>query len=148
MNKEFETIILNDEIEIKGFCNTIKREELIENAISALQNNPDDWAKKMYYGIKNYASFGDQREDHEYGYGPRHGTIVFSIGRGKNFDPSKKDIYIEFLIFFRDFRNETLKVNRSGYNYLLDFNDLIKEKNTFEMRLTEINNLFDNNASQ
>lgn len=33
-----------------------------------------------YFGVKNYAGFGDQREDHEYGFGPRHGSIVFSVG--------------------------------------------------------------------
>lgn len=33
-----------------------------------------------YFGIKNYEAFGDQREDHRYGYGPRHGSTVFSVG--------------------------------------------------------------------
>lgn len=36
--------------------------------------------KSEYVGIKNYDGFGDQRSDHRYGYGPRHGSIVFSIG--------------------------------------------------------------------
>jgi hypothetical protein len=33
-----------------------------------------------YIGVKNYSGFGDQREDHQYGMGPRHGDIVFRIG--------------------------------------------------------------------
>lgn len=33
-----------------------------------------------FIGVKNYDHFGDQRSDHQYGYGPRHGNIVFSIG--------------------------------------------------------------------
>lgn len=33
-----------------------------------------------YLGVKNYEAFGDQRSDHAYGYGPRHGSIVFSVG--------------------------------------------------------------------
>lgn len=33
-----------------------------------------------YFGVKNYDGFGDQRTDCEYGMGPRHGSIVFSIG--------------------------------------------------------------------
>lgn len=33
-----------------------------------------------YFGVKNYSHFGDQREDHQYGYGPKHGHIVFAIG--------------------------------------------------------------------
>jgi hypothetical protein len=32
-----------------------------------------------YMGVKRYAHFGDQREDHPYGYMPRHGGIVFSV---------------------------------------------------------------------
>lgn len=32
------------------------------------------------FGVKNYEGFGDQRNDSEYGMGPRHGSIVFSIG--------------------------------------------------------------------
>ena len=36
--------------------------------------------RKTYFGVKNYGGFGDQREDHKYGFGPRHGSIVFSIG--------------------------------------------------------------------
>ena len=33
-----------------------------------------------YLGVKNYDSFGDQRCDCQYGFGPTHGSIVFSIG--------------------------------------------------------------------
>ncbi len=36
-----------------------------------------------YIGVKNYDSFGDQREDHNYGMAPRHGHIVFQIGLTK-----------------------------------------------------------------
>lgn len=36
--------------------------------------------KKGYLGAKNYEGFGDQRSDHPYFYGPRHGSIVFRIG--------------------------------------------------------------------
>lgn len=35
--------------------------------------------RNEYIGVKNYDRFGDQREDHKIGYGPRHGSIVFSI---------------------------------------------------------------------
>jgi hypothetical protein len=36
--------------------------------------------RKEYIGVKNYEGFIHQREDHKYGYGPRHGSIVFSVG--------------------------------------------------------------------
>lgn len=32
-----------------------------------------------YIGCKNYDGFYCQREDHKYGYGPRHGSTVFKI---------------------------------------------------------------------
>lgn len=33
----------------------------------------------VYFGTKNYADWRGQREDHDYGYGPRHGATVFAI---------------------------------------------------------------------
>jgi len=39
--------------------------------------------KKMlttYYGIKSYDQWSSQRNDSQYGYGPTHGSIWFSIG--------------------------------------------------------------------
>ncbi len=35
---------------------------------------------KQYFGTKNYDRWTGQRSDHEYGYGPRHGSLVFSVG--------------------------------------------------------------------
>lgn len=54
---------------------------LIEEAIAKIQASGSEALKQEYLGIKNYAGFGDQREDHEYGYGPSHGSIVFRIER-------------------------------------------------------------------
>jgi hypothetical protein len=42
--------------------------------------NGGDKIGRCYFGVKNYDGFGDQRNDSEYGMGPRHGSIVFSIG--------------------------------------------------------------------
>jgi len=36
--------------------------------------------KREYFGAKNYDRWVGQRSDHEYGYGPRHGSIIFKIG--------------------------------------------------------------------
>lgn len=33
-----------------------------------------------YYGTKNYDRWQGQRSDHEYGYGPRHGSNCFEVG--------------------------------------------------------------------
>jgi hypothetical protein len=54
---------------------------LIEEAITQIQASGNDALEHRYLGIKNYAGFGDQREDPEYGCGPRHGSIVFRIER-------------------------------------------------------------------
>jgi len=35
---------------------------------------------RTYFGTKNYDAWSGQRCDSEYGYGPRHGSIVFSVG--------------------------------------------------------------------
>ena len=78
-----------------------EREYLIEEAIRLIQTSPQDAMVKQYLGIKNYAAFGDQREDHPYGMGPRHGSIVFSIGRCGDAPIVPEDV--EELIRIRDF---------------------------------------------
>jgi hypothetical protein len=87
------------------------RDGLIEEAIVAIQRDPTDALQARYFGIKNYASFGDQREDHEYGYGPKHGTIVFrierqSVMRGASASGSRKPLdgdAVYYLEAYRDF---------------------------------------------
>lgn len=54
------------------------RQQAIYDAIQLLKTKPDSF-DKMYIGVKNYDHFGDQRSDHELCYGPKHGSIVFSI---------------------------------------------------------------------
>lgn len=71
------------EVNVRGVPNTPDRKKLIELAIGAIQENPADALKAEYFGIKNYAHFGDQRSDHRYGMGPTHGSIVFEIGRNR-----------------------------------------------------------------
>lgn len=89
------------ELEICG----APRPRLIEEAISLIQSDPM-CLMKHYLGIKNYAHFGDQRCDCEYGMGPSHGHIVFSIGRS-NYGIGKEvelgDAHIYYLQAYRDF---------------------------------------------
>lgn len=35
---------------------------------------------RHYYGVKSYDRWNSQRSDSEYGYGPKHGSVWFSIG--------------------------------------------------------------------
>ena len=48
-------------------------------AIRGIATN-DGAIKKCYYGVKNYSSYTHQICDCDYGMGPRHGEVVFSIG--------------------------------------------------------------------
>lgn len=50
--------------------------------------------QKRYIGLKDYAHWIGQREDHKYGYGPSHGSIVFRIGvrRGVIGEPLSKGV--------------------------------------------------------
>lgn len=35
---------------------------------------------RVYFGTKNYDRWQGQRSDHDYGYGPKHGSVCFKIG--------------------------------------------------------------------
>jgi len=83
-----------------------EREYLIEEAIALIQKDPENAMKSEYLGIKNYAAFGDQREDHSYGMGPRHGCIVFSIGRENPHPIEPWDV--DELIRVRDFGGQEI----------------------------------------
>lgn len=61
------------------------RERALEDAIASIQKDGGGALARQYIGVKQYAGFGDQREDHEYGMGPGHGVIVFSVGRTSSF---------------------------------------------------------------
>jgi len=60
--------------------------DLINLAIKDLASGCN-YMKNQYYGAKDYGGFSGQREDHRYGYGPRHGHIVFALGIK---EPSRK----------------------------------------------------------
>jgi hypothetical protein len=54
----------------------------IEDAIKWFADSlPEKWKdlRTGYFGCKNYDRWHHQREDHPYGYGPRHGSTVFAI---------------------------------------------------------------------
>ena len=67
-------------LSIRGeYKQTEKRDEVVESSVKDLLNGSKH-LKEKYFGVKIYSGFGEQREDHKYGYGPRHGNIVFAIG--------------------------------------------------------------------
>jgi hypothetical protein len=63
----------------RGANNSGVRLQTLADAKADLANGGDKIGRQ-YFGVKNYDGFGDQRSDCEYGMGPRHGSIVFSIG--------------------------------------------------------------------
>ena len=71
-------------ISVSGLCNSEVRETAIEEAISEIQSDGKLALSQRYIGVKNYAHFGDQGVNCEYGLGPRHGHIVFRIGRHRS----------------------------------------------------------------
>lgn len=56
-----------------------ERRGCVEDAINDIASGFNRLSER-YFGTKNYAQWSDQREDHRYGYGPKHGSICFKIG--------------------------------------------------------------------
>jgi hypothetical protein len=73
--------LLSCGVYVHGICDNRGRAKLIERAITEIQKNSESAMKEEFIGMKNYAGFGDQECDCSYGYGPKHGSIVFKIGR-------------------------------------------------------------------
>ena len=76
------------------------RAKAVEDAIRAIAES-EHALKDGYIGVKNYDAFGDQRTDCPYGMGPRHGGIVFSIGRASGRGPLTED-HREAAIYYLD----------------------------------------------
>ena len=56
-----------------------------------------------YFGTKDYDRWHGQSSDHEYGYGPRHGSIIFCIGlcadaRQRNLTDAEKEACVYYLL--------------------------------------------------
>lgn len=97
-----EIILVRGEYTGAGDQNSVKADfvKWLATGECARYSNP----KKQYLGTKNYDRFASQRSDHEYGYGPRHGSINFAIYlnpayRDDNMDltPQEKDACIYYL---------------------------------------------------
>ena len=71
------------------------RHWVIEEAIARLQATPKSALVEGYLGIKNYAHFGDQRFDCSYNMVPRHGHIVFRVGRAGGSTEGRKATTID-----------------------------------------------------
>ena len=119
---------------VEGIPNSEKRNGVIEDAISCIQQDPQGAFLQGYLGVKNYSSFGDQRCDCDYGYGPKHGHIRFSVGRtveARNDDVVLGPDEIYLLECVRDFGfisyKESMKSREKTVN-LCEALDLIAER--------------------
>lgn len=114
----------------KGGGNEGSRKSLIETAISEILKDGATALQREYLGYKQYAGFGDQRCDCEYGMGPRHGSIVFDIGRTR--EARRQAVTLGFdevylLECVRDFGSESLKSDRGDYDKDWNLCDIIRK---------------------
>ena len=80
---DYDRVLLAlDIIEVRGECSDKNKKHLASIVMSDLSSGCEK-LKKQFFGYKVYSGFGEQRSDHGYGYGPRHGSIVFHIGLKK-----------------------------------------------------------------
>jgi len=119
-------------VSVKGIPNTQERKELIEKAILRIQENPETAFDSYYIGMKNYAHFWDQYVKCEYGMGPRHGSVVFQIGRtnGRHTKSTLGENEIYFLECVRDF--ESVKIDDKKINLNQLFNRVTKLANQWD----------------
>ena len=81
-----------------GAVNTRKRQECVDRFVKYLTENPK-WLESNYCGVKVYSGFGEQHEDHQLGYGPRHGSIVFRVDMIKpSFSESEREDVLWYLL--------------------------------------------------
>jgi hypothetical protein len=57
---------------------------VVEAAIEELRKGGGR-LRRAYFGLKQYEGWSAQREDHDYGFGPRHGSIWFKIGMSEQY---------------------------------------------------------------
>lgn len=125
---------------LKGICNNSKRLEMVEMAIKSITEKNNPWIK-TYWGFKNYAGFGDQDiSGTSYGYGPKHGSVVFSIGlnqKSQNLDNlslGENEIY--HLLCFRDFKG--FRVSGDNKYNTLSLSALLYQYNETKKKLEEL----------
>jgi hypothetical protein len=77
----------------------------IDRAISCLATG-SDYMKRVAISVKDYAQFSGQGCDCEYGYGPKHGWHVFTVGltrdaRKRDLTEDERDAAIYYLVHLR-----------------------------------------------
>lgn len=87
-----------------SYTNSPQRRGVVKDAIDWIATGEKRTYHTLeggYFGVKNYSGFGDQREDHQYGMGPRHGSIVFAVGLRepkRNLTPDEREAALYYLL--------------------------------------------------
>lgn len=85
-------------LEIRGTYDKVGGEKLsvISDAIRWFSDLPVGGyytdLRTAYFGVKNYDRWEGQRTDCEYGMGPSHGHIVFSVGLSRDLRASRREL--------------------------------------------------------
>lgn len=79
----------------RGGCD---RQSVIDDAVKDLLEGAPK-LRQNFFGTKDYAHWSGQRSDHSYGFGPSHGSTVFSVGltqeaRKRDLTPNEIDAAI------------------------------------------------------
>lgn len=127
------------QFQVTGIASTEKRKRLIGEAIGLIQKDPSIVLRKERLGYKNYEAFGDQRCDCEYGYGPRHGYIVFSIGRSTDYN--EKENHEEKIYFLKCFRDAP-GLGKDG-DKELNIQEVFQEMRSLELQSGELQEFLD-----
>lgn len=77
-----------------------ERASVVRDAINVLLDGKPDLRTK-YFGTKSYDRWHGQRSDHCYGYGPKHGSVIFAIGlRGDYREADLTPKEVEACVYF------------------------------------------------
>ena len=69
---------------VRGMVTPGERAKVVDDACVAVAEGGGR-LRREFFGTKNYDRWHNQRCDCVYGYGPRHGSIVFSVGIDRRF---------------------------------------------------------------
>lgn len=101
-----------------------ERESARQDAIKwlAAQAGGDPCSERLnlraeYFGTKSYDRWHGQREDHAYGYGPRHGSTIFEIGlrndaRKRDLTPAEVEAAIYYLLNLEAIQGKAAEASR------------------------------------
>lgn len=128
------------------YVDGVPRVATINRAILDIKSNPEKAMAGGFLGVKIYSGFGDQDCDCEYGMGPRHGSIVFSIGRTRGGRDGvalgADEVYL--LECVRDFGSvEDTEDNDRFSKRRLNLCDVLARMETYGKRIAELSEAVD-----